>query len=161
MAKGAVRAMIIVDTSVWIDFFQDKTTPQTEMLQHNLNAGEDICICGVILTEVLQGIREDRDYAKVSSRFEAFLFLPMHRRTYESAAQLYRMLRHKGVTIRNAVDCMIASVAIEHDISLLHNDRDYDLIAAHCGLKTVKTAKKKARSPASTRRSAGSAPRVR
>ena len=138
--------MIIVDTTVWIDFFQDKSTPQTEMLQHILNAGEDVCICGVILAEVLQGIREDTDYTKVSSHFEAFLFLPMHRRTFEHAAQLYRTLRRKGITIRNAVDCMIASVAIEHDIALLHNDRDFNPIASHCGLKIIKTAEKPSKS---------------
>jgi len=134
--------MILVDTTVWIDFFQNSDTSQSKMLQHILNAGEDICICGVILTEVMQGIREDNDYAKVSSHFEAFLFLPMHRRTYESAAQLYRTLRRKGITIRNAVDCMIAAVAIEHDIALLHNDRDFVPISEHCGLKIIKTHEK-------------------
>ena len=134
--------MIIVDTTVWIDLFKNEETPQTEMLQHILNAGEDICICGVILTEVMQGIREDRDYAKVASHFEAFLFLPMHRRTYEHAAQLYRTLRRKGITIRNSVDCMIAAVAIENDISLLHNDHDFVPISEHCGLKTIKTKEK-------------------
>ena len=70
--------MTIVDTTVWIDFFHGKNTPETETLQHMLNAGEDICICGVILTEVLQGTREDADYKMVASHFEAFLFLPMH-----------------------------------------------------------------------------------
>jgi len=134
--------MTIVDTTVWIDFFRNKPTPQTEMLQHMLNAGEDICICGVILTEVLQGIRDDTDYAKVSSHFEAFLFLPMHNRTFTAAAQLYRTLRRKGITIRNAVDCMIASVAIEHDIPLLHNDRDFHPIEEHCGLRTIRTEEK-------------------
>ncbi|MEI6219528.1 MAG: PIN domain nuclease [bacterium] len=143
--------MIIVDTTVWIDFFQNKDTPQTEMLQHILNAGEDICICGVILTEVLQGIREDRDYTKVSSHFESFLFLPMQRRTFESAAQLYRALRRKSITIRNAVDCIIAAVAIEHDIALLHNDRDFVPISEHFGLKTIET-KEKRTSKSSVRR---------
>lgn len=134
--------MIIVDTTVWIDFFQNKDTPQTEMLQHILNAGEDICICGVILTEVLQGIREDKDYTNVSFHFESFLFLPMQRCTFESAAELYRTLRRKGITIRNTVDCMIAAVAIEHDIALLHNDRDFVPISEHFGLKTIETKKK-------------------
>ena len=134
--------MTIVDTTVWIDFFHNKDTPQTEMLQHMLNAGEDICICGVILTEVLQGIREDADYKTVASHFEAFLFLPMHHRTFVNSAQLYRTLRHRGITIRNAVDCMIAAVAIEHDIPLLHHDRDFDPIAEHCRLKVLKTEEK-------------------
>lgn len=136
--------MTIVDTTVWIDFFQNKDTPQTEALQRMLHAGEDICICGVILTEVLQGIREDADYKMVASRFEALLFLPMHQRTFVHAAQLYRTLRRRGITIRNAVDCMIAAVAIEHDIPLLHRDRDFGPIAEHCRLKLLKTEEKPA-----------------
>ena len=142
MAKGAACVVTIVDTTVWIDFFRNKNTPETEMLQHMLNAGEDICICGVILTEVLQGIREDADHTEVASRFGAFLFLPMHQRTFLSAAQLYRTLRRRGITIRNAVDCMIAAVAIEHDIPLLHHDRDFVPMAEHCGLKMIKTGEK-------------------
>ena len=134
--------MTIVDTTVWIDFFRGKDTPESELLQQMLNAGEDICICGVILTEVLQGIREDTDHTEVAERFEAFLFLPMHHRTFVAAAQVYRTLRRRGVTIRNAVDCMIAAVAIEHDIPLLHHDRDFGPMSEHCGLKVIKTEEK-------------------
>jgi len=143
MAKRATCDMTIVDTTVWIDFFRGDSTPEVEILQHMLNAGEDICICGVILTEVLQGIREDADHSEVLSRFEDFIFLPMHHRTFVDAAQLYRSLRRKGVTIRNSVDCMIAAVAIEHDISLLHHDRDYEAIAEHSGLKVIKIEEKR------------------
>lgn len=128
--------MIIVDTSVWIDFFHGKDSPEIHALERILAAGEDICVCGVILTEVLQGIHEDRDYRETLSRFEFFLFLPMNQRTFIKAAELYRILRHKGITIRNTVDCMIAAVAIEHDIPLLHKDRDFNAIAEYCGLKT-------------------------
>jgi predicted nucleic acid-binding protein len=144
MEEGTTPGVTIVDTTVWIDFFRGKNTPETEMLQHMLNAGEDICICGVILTEVLQGTREDADYKAVASRFEAFLFLPMHHSAFVDSAQLYRALRRKGITVRNAVDCMIAAVAIEHDIPILHHDRDFDPLAEHCGLKVIKTRKKPA-----------------
>jgi predicted nucleic acid-binding protein len=129
----------IVDTTVWIDFFHGTDTPEVRELQRLIEAAEDVCVCGVILTEVLQGIREDKDHAEASAAFESFLFLPMTQRTFLKAADLYRTLRRKGVTIRNAVDCMIASVAIEHDIPLLHNDRDFDAIAAFGGLKIVET----------------------
>jgi hypothetical protein len=88
---------------------------------------------------VLQGIREDEDHAAASAAFDAFLFLPMTQHTFIRAADLYRTLRRRGVTIRNAVDCMIASAAIEHDIPLLHNDRDFDAIATLGNLKIVKT----------------------
>ena len=130
--------MVIVDTTVWVDFFVGKNTPQVQTLEQFLIEGEDICICGVILTEVLQGIRDDSDYTKILSRFDSFLFLRMNRRTFVKAAELYRTLRRQGVTIRRAVDCMIASVAIEQNIALLHNDRDFDPIEKLCGLKVVK-----------------------
>lgn len=131
--------MTIVDTTVWIDFFHGTDTPEIREVQRLLDASEDVCICGVILTEVLQGIREDKDHAAAATAFEAFLFLPMTRHTFIQAADLYRTLRRGGITIRNAVDCMIASVAIEHDIPLLHNDRDFDAIATLGNLKVVKT----------------------
>jgi predicted nucleic acid-binding protein len=94
---------------------------------------------------VLQGIREDKDHAAAAAAFDAFLFLPMTQRTFIRAAALYRPLRRRGVTIRNAVDCMIASVAIEHDIPLLHNDRDFDAIASLGDLKVVKTRERPTR----------------
>ena len=134
--------MVLVDTTVWIDFFAAKPTPEVGELERLLNEGEDICTCGIILTEVLQGIREDEDYQRTLSRFDTFLFLPMNRQAFVRAAQLYRSLRRRGITIRKPVDCMIASVAIEHNIPLLHNDRDFDPIETHCGLKVVRISKK-------------------
>ncbi len=134
--------MVVVDTTVWIDFFTAKSTPEVAELERLLNEGEDICTCGIILTEVLQGIRKDEDYQRTLSRFNSFLFLPMNRQVFIRAAELYRSLRRRGVTIRKPVDCMIASVAVEHDIPLLHNDRDFDPIETHCGLKVVRVSGK-------------------
>jgi len=130
--------MVIVDTSVWIDFFRGKATPEVGKLERFLAEGEDVCICGIILTEVLQGIRDDSDYARTLSRFDAFLFLDMNRRTFVKAAQIYRTLRRRGITISKVIDCLIAASAIEHNIALLHNDRDFDPIEHICGLKVVK-----------------------
>ena len=86
--------MVLVDTTVWIDFFAGKSTREVGELERLLGEEEDICTCGVILTEVLQGIREDDDYRRTLSRFDAFLFLPMKRPTFLRAAELYRSLRH-------------------------------------------------------------------
>ena len=130
--------MVIVDTSVWIDFFRGKGTPQVEKLERFLTEGEHICICGIILTEVLQGIRKDSDYTRTLSRFDTFLFLDMNRRTFVKAAQMYRTLRRRGITISKVVDCLIAAVAIEHNIALLHSDSDFDPIERVCGLNVVK-----------------------
>jgi predicted nucleic acid-binding protein len=134
--------MVLVDTTVWIDFFAGKSTSGVDELERLLNEGEDLCTCGIILTEVLQGIREDEDYQRTLSRFDSFLYLPMNRQVFVRAAGIYRSLRHRGITIRKPIDCVIASVAIEHDITLLHNDRDFDPIETHFGLRVLKISKK-------------------
>ena len=129
--------MLLVDTTVWIDFFNGRSSPEVRELERLLRQGEVICTCGVILAEVLQGIRDDADYRRTLARFDAFLFLPMNRQAFLKAADIYRSLRRRGVTIRKPVDCMIAAVAMEHDLPLLHHERDFDPMEMHCGLKVV------------------------
>ncbi len=130
--------MVIVDTTVWVDFLLAQATRQVVALESFLQEGEDICICGLILTEVLQGIRNESEYQRTKARFDNLIFLPMTYATFVKSAELYRSLRGQGITIRKSVDCLIATVAIEHDIPLLHNDKDFDPLEEHCGLKTVK-----------------------
>ncbi|NQT93113.1 MAG: PIN domain nuclease [Lentisphaerae bacterium] len=130
--------MVLVDTTVWIDFFRDRPEPHVAALQKMIEDDEDLCICGVILAEVLQGIRSDAGYRKTKDYFTSLILLPVRRATFETSAALYRSLRKRGVTIRKPIDCMIASVAIEHDLPLLHNDRDFDKMAEHSKLRTVK-----------------------
>lgn len=134
--------MVMVDTTVWIDFFNGLESPQVAALESFVRNKDDLCICGVILTEVLQGIRNEKEYKETRDRFDSFLFLPMAHATFLKAADIYRSLRRQGITIRKPVDCMIASVAIENEIQLLHNDRDFNPIEKHCGLKTVTPQKK-------------------
>jgi len=134
--------MVLVDTSVWIDFFGDRPEPHVAALGELIENDEDLCVCGVILAEVLQGIRADSDFRKTRDYFSALIFLPMRQATFVRAAEMYRSLRKKGITIRKPVDCMIASVAVEFDLPLLHNDRDFDHIAVHSKLK-IMTLKKK------------------
>jgi len=133
--------MLLVDTTVWIDFFADRPEPHVMALQKLIENDEDICICGVILAEVLQGIRSDTDYRKTKDYFDVLILLPMRQIAFVRAAELYRSLRKKGITIRKSVDCMIASVAIEHDLPLLHNDRDFDQIAKHAKLRLMNPEK--------------------
>jgi predicted nucleic acid-binding protein len=130
--------MVLVDTTVWVDFLRGKNTPHVCFLERLLTEGEDICTCGVIMTEVLQGIRKGADYRGTLSRFEAFLFLPMDRRIFIKAAEIYRSLRRRGITIRKPIDCLIAACAINHNVTLLHNDRDFDCIEEQCGLKVIR-----------------------
>ena len=140
MAEGK-GLMVLIDTTVWVDFFSGHPLPHVVALQAMIEDDEDLCICGVILTEVFQGIRSDADYRKTKEYFESLILLPMRKVTFERSASLYRSLRKKGVTIRTPIDCMIASVAIEHDIALLHNDRDFEQIAKHSKLKIVNLKK--------------------
>lgn len=121
--------MMLVDTSVWIDFFAARSTAQVAVLESSIDQKEDLCLCGVVLTEVLQGIRDDKQYKQTESVLSNLIYLPMDQSTFLLAANIYRTLRSRGITIRNSVDCMIAAVCIEHKADLLHNDRDFDHIA--------------------------------
>ncbi len=78
---------------------------------------------------MLQGIGDEREYRKTESALAGLIFLPMNRSTFLLAAETYRNLRSRGITIRNSVDCMIAAVCMENRAQLLHNDRDFDYIA--------------------------------
>ena len=132
--------MVLIDTTVWIDFFAGRQLPHVAALERLIKGRENICICGIILTEILQGIRAKSEFRKTKELFNTMLFLPMPYSVFLGAAEIYRTLRRKGITIRNSIDCLIASVAIENDIVLLHNDRDFIPIEKHLGLKVLTPA---------------------
>ena len=129
--------IVLVDTSVWIDFFAGAEAPHVDTLERLLTQGEDVCTSGIILQETLQGIRKESAYEKTQHYMDALLYLASSKQTYISAANMYRALRRKGITIRKPVDCLIAALAISHDVSLLHNDRDFDYIKKHSNLKVL------------------------
>jgi len=135
--------VLLVDTTVWVDFFAGRPAPHVAFLESALEQDEDVCTCGVILTEILQGIRNDAQFKKTSAHLDTLLFLPMGQRTFVKSAEIYRHLRRKGITVRKPIDCMIAAVAIENSVALLHNDKDFAPIEKHCGLKTVKLARQR------------------
>lgn len=129
--------MIVVDTTVWIDALQGRVTAQAEWLNRNLTI-EGIALTDLILCEVLQGFRHDASYP----RFRKDL-LRLH--IYETggselaiaAAENYRTLRKKGITIRSTIDCITATFCIREAHELLHNDRDFDPFEKHLGLKVI------------------------
>ena len=129
--------MVLVDTSVWIDFFSSKPYPHVNTLENLIFNREDLCLCGIVLTEVLQGIREDSEFKRTRDLLTNLILLPMAYSIFLRSAEIYRTLRKKGITIKKTVDCMIAAVAIENDIPLLHNDKDFMPIEKHIGLKTL------------------------
>ena len=122
--------MILIDTSVWIDFLLGRNTPHVRTVELLVEEREDICICGVVLTEVLQGIREEKEYGKTKSVLSKLIFLPMTQDTFYLAADIYRTCRTRGITIKNSTDCMIAATCIQHAVKLIHNDKDFDLIGS-------------------------------
>lgn len=121
--------MIVVDTTVWVDLFKGKETTQVQILEALVVDRTDLCTCGVILAEVLQGIRNRNQYRQTRAVLENLVYLPMIRSTFIHSADIYRTLRSEGITIRNPIDCMIASVCLENKVALLHNDRDFTYIA--------------------------------
>ncbi|MBN1834058.1 MAG: PIN domain nuclease [Deltaproteobacteria bacterium] len=129
--------MVLVDTTVWIDFLSARPYPQVKTLENLIFNREDLCLCGIVLTEVLQGIREDSEFRRTRDLLGNLIFLPMGYSIFLRSAEIYRALRKKGITIKKSVDCMIAAVAIENDIPLLHNDKNFVPIEKHLGLKTL------------------------
>ena len=129
--------MILVDTSVWIDFFAGRDLPNVAKLEQSILDNEDLALSGIILTEILQGIPDDTTYRRVRRYLSALIMLPMPESVFVRAADIYRKLRKQGITIRKTNDCIIAATALEHHCQLLHNDKDFRPIAKHYSLKVV------------------------
>ena len=130
--------MILVDTSVWIDFFAGRDLPHVARLEQFILDNEDLALCGIILTEILQGISDDTTYRRVRRDLSPLIMLPMPSTVFFRAADIYRKLRKQGITIRKSNDCIIAATALEHHCQLLHNDKDFTPVAKQFPLKVVK-----------------------
>lgn len=129
--------MIVVDSSVWIDYFNGKITKQTNLLD-SLLGSELIVIGDIILTEVLQGFQEDRDFKKAKKLLDTLIFREMLGRELAiKSAENYRILRKKGVTVRKTIDVIIATFCIANNIPLLHSDRDFSPMEKHLKLKVI------------------------
>ena len=127
--------MILVDSSVWIDYFNGKRSWQTDLLDHMLS-NVPIIMGDLILTEVLQGFKSDKDYETAKNHLGELQFRQMGGYNVAiQSAQNYRQLRKAGVTVRKTIDIMIATFCIIEGLTLLHDDRDFDPIASHFPLK--------------------------
>ncbi len=129
--------MILIDSTVWINFFADQQTTEVSKFESFVNEEEDLCVCGVIMTELLQGISDDQEFQKTKTLLAEMIYLPMSSTTFIQSAEIYRTLRKMGITIRKTIDCLIAALCIEHEVQLLHNDRDFTFIADHFPLRQV------------------------
>jgi predicted nucleic acid-binding protein len=126
---GSMISGLLFDTSVWIDFFSGIDTNQTILLTKYLENDLPVFICPVILQEVLQGVGNDKDYHKIkNSLLELNILNEDPLEAAIGAADIYRKLRKKGLTIRKSNDCLIAWFSIKNSLEIVHNDRDFDVI---------------------------------
>ena len=129
--------MVIVDTTVWVDYLNDVTTPETEWLDTQL-ARQPLALLDLMICEVLQGLSTEEEAARVLRDLRRFqLFETGGLELATAAARNYRLLRAKGRTVRKTIDCMIATYCIREGHSLLHRDRDFDPFEQSLGLIVV------------------------
>ena len=129
--------MIIVDSSVWIAYFNGAVTPQTEKLD-SLLSEEPIGLGDLILVEVLQGYRHDKDYEIAKDLLTSLtIFNLLGENMAIKTADNYRFLRRKGITIRKTIDVIIATFCIENDLTLLHSDKDFEPFSDLLNLSTL------------------------
>ena len=128
--------MIVVDTTVWIDFLRGTNSAFDRQLAAMIAEALPVALTELIYCEILQGIRDDAEYLRTRDRLRAFPILRLRGlETFERAANIYRACRKKGLTVRRTVDCLIAATCLEAEAELYHNDRDFEAIAAVQGLK--------------------------
>ncbi|MES2268454.1 MAG: PIN domain-containing protein [Bacteroidota bacterium] len=128
---------ILVDTSVWINFFKGIDTRASVFLRDNMDQFV-IATCPVIVQEVLQGVISDKQYTFLKNYFNGLAHLSGDSYLLANeAAQLYRQLRKAGITIRKPNDCLIAAYTLHHKVTLLHDDKDFDHISNHAQLNTL------------------------
>ena len=129
--------MVIVDSSLWIDYLNGVTNPETEWLDLGLDR-ERLGLTTIILTEVLQGLRDERDAAAVQSELLRFEIIELHDTGLAiDAARHYRHPRERGRTVRKTTDLLIATYCIRQEHALLHRDRDFDPFEALLGLAVI------------------------
>ena len=123
---------VLVDTSVWVDWINNRSSPERTALKRLLaSADHDPCTCGVVITEVFQGLRHEKGRDEFEVQFRTLTYLePSGIDLYFRAAEVYRGLRARGWTVRSTIDCVIAILAEEHGCSILARDSDFTEILA-------------------------------
>jgi predicted nucleic acid-binding protein len=129
--------VILVDSSVWIDFFRGVTTPQVDVLDRLLGV-EPLAVGDLFLAEVLQGFRAEKEFNQARKLLLTLEQVDIGGQEIAvQAARNFRMLRERGVTIRKTIDTLIATKCIESDIALLFSDRDFDPFVEYLGLRSA------------------------
>jgi hypothetical protein len=122
--------VIVVDTTVWIDFLESRGSAFDRHLTELVEIDAPLALVDIIYCEILQGIRDEEIYQRTRVSLRAHPILrPRGLETFETAANLYRTARRHGLTIRRSVDCLIAATCLETGAEIYHNDRDFDALA--------------------------------
>ncbi len=127
--------MILIDTSVWVNVLSKKQSANYVNELQELISGHDIALTRFQQLELLQGCKTEKEWLRLSEYLEGQDYLETKSSTWKSAARIFYELRKKGVTVRSPIDCCIAQIAIERRVLLIHNDRDFDVIAKHFPLQ--------------------------
>jgi len=131
--------MVIVDSTIWVDYVNGKSNDETRLLESKIGR-EDIGLTDLILCEVLQGLRSEREFDEVKAELLEFsVFQTGCTRMALETALNYQKLRAKGFTVRKTIDCWIATFCIRGGHELLHRDRDFDPFEKELGLRVVRT----------------------
>ena len=129
--------MTLIESSAWIEFLRDTGSPACSRVRQLLvNGSRDVAICDAVRMEILAGANDDLQRKRVLSLWDEVTLLTIESSDYDRAAELYLRCRRGGETVRNLIDCLIAAVAIRSGIPVLHNDRDFDVLARHTELQT-------------------------
>lgn len=129
--------MILVETSVLLPFLTGGSSAEVRHLEWMLQEDEPWCTTPFAVQEILQGARDEREWRRLQKYLSTLPLATLSADGHILAARIYFDCRRRGITVRSSVDCLIAQTALEHDLALLHDDRDFDAIARVRPLRVV------------------------
>lgn len=132
--------MLMIETSVWIKLFRENNDGYYKQTLIEAINGRDYYLSRFTQTELLQGARDEKEWTKLHNYLATSDYVDPSIDSWSNAARIYYDLRRKGITVRNTIDCLIAASAIEHDLVLLHNDRDFEAIASGTALSATRVS---------------------
>ena len=132
--------MLLIDTSVWVKLFRADSAKFKQIVIEAID-GRDYYLSRFTQTELLQGSRDEQEWSTLNSYLEVQDYIESSLESWKTAARIYYDLRRQGITVRNTIDCCIAASAIEHDLLLLHIDKDFEEIAKGTTLNQIRLIK--------------------
>lgn len=130
--------MVVVDTSVWVDFLRGVDSDEASVLSHLIVTGQEVALTDLTFTELLQGVKSDDDAEMLAEELKAFRVVRLGSLDdFELAATMFRATRNQGKSVRKTIDCLIAAVCVRSEADLLHKDVDFDRLAEVSSLKIL------------------------